>query len=454
MQLLKSTNHPELFYTQFAACGQVPCPDALKPANVTPNQLISKGTRLVIINGDMTDASFGWVWPKEAVEVGYCTYNVFGAIPFNGSASPEQEQVCITYGDGGSAERIVVARPPSASWDDVDEWMQFEAVLTPAGLASDYVIQTSLESPAFLGGNPANGYDVGTDPYDFNEQLSAGSWRAQALNLVFMDDITVQNNSVPTYLIARNDQTWTNAQFPNKNFPQAAAALGVGANGDIWAAGSGHSISISKYNPNTGTWVYKIGDQPNVKKLAVDPSGGVWVVGGSYGVNAVYGTLSHYDRNGQSLSIPYSIAVRDVAVGSNGSVWAVSVSGIAFEYIGPTDGSPDIGATVPYQLAEHVAVDNKGYPWVTDNNTNVVRFTGSAWQQVGSLQGKEIVAGADGSIFLQGLTPSIGRYDAGNNTFVFEEKMDAEHIAVDSTGHPWVIHQGNGAVYKGALDQM
>lgn len=472
--VLQGTTYPNMIYTQQMACGTVPCKNYnVQPQNMTINQLqhmgpMPNGARLILLNGDshMTGTNGipdktekGWQWGNSAgSQVGYCENDVvlpiLGTVHFGGASFPEGEIDCINYGaldpalPAGSTA-LASERPLYQAADAAPGFTPMVAALTDFG----YYLEpfTALESPIELADGPL-GFNKGSDSYDLNNQLSGGAWNDLALNTVSIDGLGGDGESVVPLLIKRNRQTWVDMHFFNNRADNPAGALSIGANGDIWAAGAGHSIVIYKYNPASGAWVSKITGMPNVKRLATDPQGGVWVVDGSAGVASPTGRLIHYDANGQNANVTTSV-VQDVAVGKNGSVWAMGVDGSIFKVSAPTDGSADIGS-VPTQYGSRLAVDNMGRPWVIDNNGSIQKFNGSGWQQVSGSKGREIVAGADGSIFIKGYnTPSIGRYNVQINGFDFL-LMDAAHIAVEPGGQPWAIRQGTGTVYKGSLDQM
>ncbi len=436
---LANTQHPDLIYTPYAACGTNHCTDPrVQPQNVTINQMKTKGgsygARLVLVNTPDALTKLGWGWQgvKDS-QVGYCGS---GGVDLN-----YQEIACITNGDSGTPS-IESLRPKYVAADAAPNFTQIVAALTP-GFAGPLLLAD---------GTPGiGGFNNGSDGSDLNNQLSNGAWNVNALNMVTIDGL--KDDALPSLLIQRNRQTWIDMHFFNNRADNPAGALSIGANGDIWAAGAKHSLSLFKYNRATATWDAKVNGVPNIKKLAVDPLGGVWAINDYNGIDADTGTLLHYDLNGQNLNTTDSV-VRDVAVGKNGSVWAMGVDLSIFEVSGPTDGSADIKASVPTQRGTHLTVDNKGDPWVIDLNGHIQKFNGSSWQQVSNSQGREIAAGVDGSIFITGYgTPSIGRYNIQNNNLDFF-LMDADHIAVEPGGQPWAIRHRTGTIYKGSLDQM
>ena len=196
-------------------------------------------------------------------------------------------------------------------------------------------------------------------------------------------------------------------------------------------------------------WSSMISSLQNVKRLAVDNSGGVYLIDGSFG-SAPFGHLSHYNNDGQlEASSGTPPTAQDVAVGSDGSVWYIDSYGSLMNLVAPRSGSVPNFTPI---TGTHVAVANNGYPIVVETDGTVAMWNGSSWN---NLNGKasEVAASAEGSIFIVGAnTPSVGRYNFGSNSFEFYH-MDAAHVAVDPGGHPWAIRNGTNVLYKGALDQ-
>ncbi len=437
-EVINGTHHPDLIYTQLTACGSSHCGNrSVFPQNLSVNQLKhlgygSKGARLIITAhidggpGPVQNSGLGWLTIDK--QVGYCG---------GGGVTHASDEIdCIKNGDS-STPPLSLARPNYQAADADPNFSHVVAALTPSA--------SGLTSPVYLADGTAGGtgFNNGNDPNDLDVQLQNGAWATNALNLFSIDGLGGDN--VPQLLIQRNKQTWRNAGFYNNKFAQPAGAISAAPNGDVWAAGA-HSTSLFHYNATNGIWTDVVNFEPNVKKLAADAKGGVWVIEDGQGTA---GPLVYYDANGHKTTT--GSVDEDVAVGADGSVWAIGEVGNLFNYqAGPTVQP----SSVPTQTGAHLAVDNRGYPWVVQSNGTIQRFTGSGWAQVTNAKGKEIAISAEGSVFITGFSqPSVGRLNRDGSGFDFF-LMDANHITVDGTGHPWAIRQVTGAVYKGALDQM
>ncbi len=456
--VLNSTTYPGMIYTQQLACGAALCTDPrVQPQNMTVNKLqqvgpLANGARLILVNGDSRLTALGWQWGTSAsAQVGYCT-DTDSFTTYSGTSDPSSEINCINNGslDPSFPSTKTSLREERTSFQAADAAPQFTpvvAALTEFAYFKDPF--TALEDPIELADGPTFGFNVGTSSSDLNNELANGEWRTNALNTFSIDGMG-QDNVVPL-LLQRNNQTWVDTHFFNNNVDTPAGALSIGANGDVWAAGTGHSIALFKYNRANGIWTDVVNGQPNVKKLAVDPQGGVYLIDGSLGINSNFGRLLHYDKNGANEN-SYSETVQDVAVGQDGSVW-ISANGQVSQLL-PGSGLAFSTATHP---GTHVAVDNLGRPWVTQSNGQIYRYVGNAWVQVAAANGTiagEIVASAEGSIFVAEYAGyAVFRYNPqtdGLDPFI----MDALHIAVEPGGQPWAIRTATGVVYKGSVDQM
>lgn len=461
--LLQQTNYPDMIYTQKMGCGTVPCNSYFaQPQNMTINQLqqmgpLPNGARLILLNGDSGMAKYGSQWSgATGGQVGYCENDVnngINTIHFGGSSFPKGEIDCIDYGalipgfPTGSAP-LSSERPSFQAADAAAGFTPMVAALTPFGLFVDAF--TALLTPIELADGPL-GFNEGTnDQYNLNNHLAAGAWNTEALNTVSIDGLGGNGEAVVPLIIPRNNQTWIDKRFFNNNNDTPAGALSISVNGDVWAAGSGHSISLFKLNTATGVWTAVTNRLPNVIKLAADPQGGVYVIQGSSPISTS-GMLLHFDKNGASNGA-YSQIVQDIATGGDGSLW-VAINGQVKQYL-VGNGVTQINVT---HAGTHVAVDNLGRPWVTQATGEIYHYDGYTWIRVAANSGtsaSEIVASAEGSVFVTGLNqPSVLRYNSQTDhldPFI----MDATHIAVEPGGQPWAIRTGTGKVYKGALDQM
>ena len=139
---------------------------------------------------------------------------------------------------------------------------------------------------------------------------------------------------------------------------------------------------------------------------------------------------------------------RDIAIGSDGSVWIVGNqstqngfalekwNGWKFEVINSEVGGLRVG------------VDPNGFPYSV-GNAGIIKFTANSWVQ---LQGTsvDISVGADGTVWEIG---NIGKPGVDAPVFVLSggqwtyTNMDAIRIAVDPQGNAWVV-KSNGEIMR------
>jgi hypothetical protein len=522
-------------YSPLSACGGQSCNPNVEPQNMTPAQLWKTNQRLIIIdtNLQINATSLGWTNSDTSAYAGYCDYTG-GAIgkDYPGMSTDEDELACAevsTHSSSGplSAGGLQSFRPYFLPAAAAPQFLELNTALTEDGwvdLGKDLIlagISPYLNATCNDPGQPACG-DSSLNARDyFRAQIQAGRWQANALNFWLMDGIQ-SNDSFVGAILSRNDESWVNAQFFNATFPQAAGAIGVGVNGDIWAAPApgSHAISLYKYSPASngaaGTWKAVVSSQPNVKKIAVTPTGGLYWINAAQGESA--GVVSVLSDTGAS---PTSYVAQDVAAGADGSVWIVDAPGT-----GP-GGNGNNGAVTRIQSSPttkvpgdiggagiSVAVDGAGAPWVVNASGEIWRYNTiqQQWEQlpsipatqtnlevgdntlssdvpslIGSLgwQASSISVGADGSVLVSAssndqnmqsikvgayneyvyLIPnntsasnpaqpihSLWRWDPSQHSWT-PIRMDAQSVAVDAGGHPWAIRP-DGSVYMGSLDNM
>jgi hypothetical protein len=137
---------------------------------------------------------------------------------------------------------------------------------------------------------------------------------------------------------------------------------------------------------------------------------------------------------------------RDVVAGADGSVWVIGTNAVygghdIYKWNGTNNwGVVDGGAT-------RIAIDSLGQPWVVNSMGDIYRRSGNSWAQ---LPGKatDIVAGADGSVFILGVKKVGEGYDLHkwNSSEWTAIEGSAAAMTVDKTGVIWVTHEG-GDIY-------
>jgi len=170
--------------------------------------------------------------------------------------------------------------------------------------------------------------------------------------------------------------------------------LAVNAAGVIWAVQFDRISSVDKpvLKWNGSEFIA----QPSTAvRIAVDPQGNPWTVSST-------GVLANLPTGASQWTVA-SIKAADVAVGANGSVWAIG-----------TDQSIRRLTNGAWQkvsgAAVRISVDPRGNAWVVNGGGAIWRFDGTAFQYVaGSAQ--DISVGADGSVFIVGTKSVTGGFE-------------------------------------------
>lgn|GEM_PF-3404537 len=157
------------------------------------------------------------------------------------------------------------------------------------------------------------------------------------------------------------------------------------------------------------------------QRVDVGPDGSVWVVaddGKIYGPELPVNQLS------------------EIAVGSEGSVFGIDLSGTVREWDGQSWQAVHGAGT-------HIAVDHMGNPWVLDTGRHPWRWdpdSGGFIEVGGGLL--DIAAGADGSVFGIALDNTIRKWDGTWWQHVLPASashLQFTYITVDNQGNPWVL---------------
>jgi hypothetical protein len=97
-----------------------------------------------------------------------------------------------------------------------------------------------------------------------------------------------------------------------------------------------------------------------------------------------------------------------------------------------------------------IAVDNRAYPWVVNNENEIYRWSGSSWQRMPGAA-KDIGIGTNGSVAVIGTNSTSGGYGVyewNSSTNSWKTLFGAgTNVAVDSAGKPWVTNSSQ-RVYR------
>jgi hypothetical protein len=133
-------------------------------------------------------------------------------------------------------------------------------------------------------------------------------------------------------------------------------------------------------------------------RVAADLDGFPWLV-------TADSALWHYVRTGPGKEEWQRLPLKaiDIAVGANGSVWAVDSGHVVVSLT--ADGAKPIGGR-----ASRIAVDPSGNPWITDATGQVSQWTEGKWKPVGG-NATDISIAPDGAVFILGTTKVPGGFE-------------------------------------------
>ena len=144
-----------------------------------------------------------------------------------------------------------------------------------------------------------------------------------------------------------------------------------------------------------------------------------------------------------------SIAAQDIDVGRSGTVWAATNNGNVLRWSGTA------WENIP-GTASRIAVDGEGAAWVVTSEGQIYKYDiATRYWQLKPGTAKEIGIGGDGSIFIIGTNAVQGGYDISKwdwSTANWKPVSGgAVKIAVEPSGNPWIVdNSGNVFRYTGS----
>ncbi len=237
------------------------------------------------------------------------------------------------------------------------------------------------------------------------------------------------------YRLQANEHGRRDVEPSWKRMSEGGQDVGFAPDGTVWIVGNrpaGGGFEIKRSNGSRDAFRTLPGGAVRVSAGGADE---VWVV------NDV-GDL--YRRNRAGWEPVAGLKAQDVAVGADGSVWAIgtqrSGGGFAIYEFDPTDKSWDKvdGGGV------RIAVDASGDPWVVNDSNDIYERVENKWiRRPGSA--KDIAVGADGSVWV------IGTNRAGGGNGIWHWNPETKNwdntkggggtnIAVGPMGLPCVVN--------------
>lgn len=175
-----------------------------------------------------------------------------------------------------------------------------------------------------------------------------------------------------------------------------AFEIGVSSKGVVWTIGK---------EPGSIRTLLTLGETSFVSppgtpsRVAADPNGFAWVVNSK-------GDLWHWIRGstGKEDWAQSSQKAIDIAVGANGSVWALGTDQRVWRLSGNT------WETIGGAAGVRIAVDPTGNPWVVNTEGQIWKYSGTSWSLIDG-RATDIAIAPDGGVFILGMTRALGGFE-------------------------------------------
>ncbi len=345
----------------------------LAPQEVTPQQLYGTSARVILSNGVAvqttypTLSTFNLVWSSDSNTERLVGYTGSGA----GTTNLELSRLENGTPDDGNLG-LYGRRPAWQDYEKDSKILTLQAELTPYG---DIDLSDPDPFTGLLGPIYAADY--------FNPILASTirlAWQPNSVNVVSVDNVTCCH--IAQSIVAHNALTFN--RVPTN--PNGASAFAIGKNGSVYKLGFSdevngpadpdHSLYKLVGSGNTEGWApvnVQAGGRGGVTesgtRLAVDPSGSVWVVKHS-------GQIVKQDAFGnfQAVSGP---AASDIAVGDDGSVFIIGPGGTPYQYTGTT------WSLIPgLTNATRIAAGPAGTTTVVDVSGGIYQDVNGSWNNL------------------------------------------------------------------------
>ncbi|MDP1613757.1 MAG: fibronectin type III domain-containing protein [Sulfuritalea sp.] len=135
------------------------------------------------------------------------------------------------------------------------------------------------------------------------------------------------------------------------------------------------------------------------------------------------------------------VRVRDIGIGANGAVFAVSGEGSLLCFSNPTKSF----VLASSGQSARVAVASNGSPWILGSNGIVAHFEKGAWRSVPEFSAQDIASGPDGRLWAAGIDGESYRYATASSRFErvpvlrSDAPVKAKRIAGANDGAHWII---------------
>lgn len=215
-----------------------------------------------------------------------------------------------------------------------------------------------------------------------------------------------------------------------------ASAIAVGPKGMPWAVTAQHDIYASSFFDE---------DQASTPPPTTPPpSGAPRAIPAPPAVSAAAATAKE-PLGLASFQLIRNAAARDIAVGNDGSVFALAFDGKVIRW----NNGQNRFLSFP-GLFSRIAVAPDGKPWGVTTRNEVWRHDGNSWRTVYNISAQDIAIGFNGTVIIAAPDEVLYKYNVAEARF---ERMlptregdpapTGSRVAVDPQGRPWTITRDN-----------
>lgn len=213
--------------------------------------------------------------------------------------------------------------------------------------------------------------------------------------------------------------------------PGTGRDIGIGREGSVFLTGV--DGQLTRWNNAERRFLRFTG---GLNRVAVSPAGQPW------GVTAQGQVFRHDGRNW--VQIPDIPDARDLAIGGDGSVFAVTRDGRLFKF----EAERNRFADTRIARALSAGVTPRGEPWIVRDDGALLSCQSIPCQRVGPpRQLQRVDIGPDGSVFVIDTSTVLWRYDHSEQTFERIRGIVAgagvAEVAVGPRGRPWIVDTNN-----------
>lgn len=226
----------------------------------------------------------------------------------------------------------------------------------------------------------------------------------------------------------------------SSQFGNGSRAIGIGIDGTVYIVGN-YGDQLKVYNAKSKTISDVAFSLPETAaEIAADADGRIWFA------SSESDTVFHQKKKGGSLYKSYVLSgdsnTRDIAVGGDGTVFAINGNRHLYKYNSTKD---------KFEIFDNdkfiaVAVTPAGVPWVVDFDWNVREYIGKKFEKPGNItkQAGDIAIGASGATYITDFNNNkIEKWNAANQSYDILTGKTGTDVAVQPDGSPWYLNNGS-----------